>query len=228
MVVGADKNSLGESIAHTAINGVWQFESVVTAGITGEQYKMDVHNIAMIRDTLLDVMPDIVVCTVGDNTPCDAQDQDFQLKFNEAMVVNVLGPMEILRQFIKSPVASDREGLAKKFVAISSNSARIARRGSITYCASKAALSMALRCAAREMAGSPVQVWGYEPGLLAGTPMTQQTEAHFGSAGPLHRMIGVDPGGLSVSGLAQRVVNDIADYSQAYNGTIFPFDAGEQ
>jgi hypothetical protein len=86
---------------------------------------------------------------------------------------------------------------------------------------------MALRVAARELAGK-VQVWGYEPGLLAGTPMTQASAQAFGPGDALlHRMKGVHPQGLPVHDLARRVVADVADFSVAQNGLLVPFDADE-
>lgn len=116
--------------------------------------------------------------------------------------------------------------MVKRFVAISSNSAHIPRRGSMPYCASKAALSMALRVAARELANKNVAVWGYEPGLLAGTPMSEQTRRDFGTD-PLHRMPGVSWEGLPVGDLAQQIVQDISTFSVAHNGLMIPFDGGE-
>jgi len=57
-------------------------------------------------------------------------------------------------------------------VAVSSDAAEKPMRGSLAYCASKAALDMAIRCAARELA--PLwRVNGVAPGMVEGTAMTK-------------------------------------------------------
>jgi NAD(P)-dependent dehydrogenase (short-subunit alcohol dehydrogenase family) len=57
-------------------------------------------------------------------------------------------------------------------VAISSDAAHIPMRGSIAYCASKAALDMAVKVAARELAPF-CRVNAIAPGMVEGTPMTR-------------------------------------------------------
>lgn len=61
------------------------------------------------------------------------------------------------------------------FTAIASDAARIPMRHSIAYCSSKAALVMAVRCAARELAPK-WRVNAVSPGVVAGTPMSDQTD----------------------------------------------------
>jgi NAD(P)-dependent dehydrogenase (short-subunit alcohol dehydrogenase family) len=61
-------------------------------------------------------------------------------------------------------------------VAVSSDAARIPMRGSIAYCASKAALNAAVRVAARELAPA-CRVNAVAPGMVAGTPMTEYIDA---------------------------------------------------
>jgi NAD(P)-dependent dehydrogenase (short-subunit alcohol dehydrogenase family) len=232
LVVGAAEKSLGAAIAQELVESEWDFGDVAMAGISGEPFVLDVLRTMRIAEVLAELRPDIVVCTVGLNMPVGVDDQYLGAKMATSFSTNVTGPMEMLRHFIKSPIRPEREGHVKKFVAISSNSARIARRGSVAYCASKAALSMALRVAGRELAPSgKVMVWGYEPGLLDGTPMTQETAEAFptmANLGQLHRMPGVPPEGLPPQDLARRIVQDLATFSYAHNGMLFPFDAGEQ
>jgi NAD(P)-dependent dehydrogenase (short-subunit alcohol dehydrogenase family) len=66
-------------------------------------------------------------------------------------------------------------------VAVSSDAADHPMRGSLAYCASKAALDMAIRVAARGLA--PLwRVNGVAPGMVEGTPMTayiDQEVPHF-------------------------------------------------
>lgn len=61
-------------------------------------------------------------------------------------------------------------------VAVSSDAARIPMRGSVAYCASKAALDMAVRTMARELA--PVhRINAVAPGMVDGTPMTEYIDS---------------------------------------------------
>lgn len=228
LVVGAAEGSLGEAIALELVECEWEFGRVHTAGIGEEAHQLDVLRTARIGEVLNDLKPDILVCTVGLNVPVDVTDAFLSAKMATAFSTNVIGPMELLRQFVKSAIRPERATHVKKFVAISSNSARIARRNSIGYCASKAALSMALRVAARELAPKgEVMAWGYEPGLLDGTPMTRETAKQFPDVA-LHRMPGVPPEGLPPRDLARHIVQDLATFSYAHNGLMIPFDAGEQ
>lgn len=226
LVVGARPDSLGAAIADAA-QKEWGFEAVTTAGLTDEAYRLDITNSASIRETLDVVRPDYVVCTVGVNEMMPHDDQYLQAKMTDAFRTNVIGPMELLRHFD----ATEYTGvLRRKFVAISSNSARIARTNSMAYCASKAALSMALRVAAREQARrvsvrDRLLVWGYEPGLL-NTVMTHEADSRF--VGPLHRMPGVEGAGLNPYTLADRILGDLMLSGVGLHGTLVPFDSGEQ
>lgn len=226
LVVGAREGSLGERI----VSHAWSlgFRSVVTAGVAGEQNFCEITNKSSIIEVLRETSPDYVVCTVGINEPAGIASHPLREHMANSFHINVIGPMELLRQFLEAPQSA---GFQKRFVAISSNSARIARTQSIPYCASKAALSMALRAAARETARweqyrRPL-IWGYEPGLLADTPMTVETADQFPGM-PLHRMPGVGPEGLNPDTLAARVVRDLVYGGAGQHGAMFSFDAGEQ
>lgn len=232
LVVGAAPSSLGEAIYIEAFTN-YDFSAVHTAGIGEEQIKMDVTHSLRVKEVLQEVQPDIVVCTVGANVPASIDDPWLMTKLSDSFMTNVTGVMTVLGQFLGSTLRDGREGKVKKFIAVSSNSAHIPRTRSLPYCASKAALSMALRVAARELGpAGQTMVWGYEPGLLAGTPMTRETEAQFGvGSAPgqfrMHRMKGVAPEGIPVTDLAARIVYDAATFTPAMNGLMVPFDAGE-
>lgn len=241
LVVGAAPRSLGDHVAREAELGPYSFDAIYTAGITPtphdgdppegkvayEDYYLDLRHVNSIKEVLGEVKPDIIVCTVGVNNPTSVLDSFADLALEDSFHVNVIGVLALLRHFVKAEGSGYWNGSTnKKFVAISSNSARIPRRRSLAYCASKAALSMALRVAARELADEGVVVWGYEPGLLAGTPMTADTEGLF-AGGPLHRMPGVPESGLLPAALAQMILHDVANVSPAFNGLLIPFDAGE-
>lgn len=223
LVLGAAPDSLGQRVAQIAARD-YDYGDVVTAGITHEAYPCDVTRASDIKEVLYTVRPDVIVCTVGHNAPASHLAGYLRTLMVSSFEVNVIGPMEVLRHFS----AMDRRDAPwpKKFVAISSNSARIPRRESLPYCASKAALSMALRVAAREAAGEEMLIWGYEPGLLADTPMTQKSAEDFDGA--LHRIPGLAPRqGLNGAWLAHRILGDLAFASMANNGTMIPFDGGE-
>lgn len=229
LVVGARKGSLGMAIAEEIReNEEWLFGDVVTAGVSGEDYRLDLMVTTRIAEVLSEVRPDIVVCTVGINQPAPITDAFLPAVLHNSFATNVTGPIDLLRHFVGSPVRLERTSNIKKFVAISSNSARIPRRNSVAYCASKAALSMALRVAARELAAKgDVMVWGYEPGMLDGTPMSREVLREFPAGSAMHRMPGVPPEGIPPQELARRVVHDLGDSGYGTNGTMVPFDAGE-
>jgi NAD(P)-dependent dehydrogenase (short-subunit alcohol dehydrogenase family) len=80
--------------------------------------------------------------------------------------VNVLGFISLLHHHERRfPTA---HGSA---VAISSDASRIPMRTSIAYCSSKAALNMAVKCAARELAPR-WRINAVAPGIINDTPMT--------------------------------------------------------
>lgn len=231
LVVGAAPGSLGEAVVQETRN--WELGQVFTAGISGhEDFVLDVRNTGAIKEALSETAPDYVVCTVGVNVPAQFGSGDMALALTDSFLTNVVGPLELLRLFVAGGAGSGIR--RKRFAVVSSNSARIPRGGSTPYCASKAALSMGLRVAARDLAsqgyGDHPWVWGYEPGLLAGTPMTRATIEAFGGAQAdpiLHRMKGVGGAGLDPGMLAQRIVNDLACGNGGLHGCLFPFDAGE-
>jgi NAD(P)-dependent dehydrogenase (short-subunit alcohol dehydrogenase family) len=164
------------------------------------------------------VLPDLrpydnVVVTMGVNLD-DAEDP---WGFKN-MEVNFHGPMALARKWrdLKKP---------GHFVVVSSNSAHIARSGSAAYCASKAAVSMGLRALARD---AEVGVfYGWEFGLLAGTPMTRQVAERLGPDVPLTRMRAL-PGGIPPEDASSHVVNALRYGWREMNGCMFRVDAGEQ
>jgi NAD(P)-dependent dehydrogenase (short-subunit alcohol dehydrogenase family) len=225
LVVGSRPGSLGSAVRDILQNKGLR---VVTAGVSGEMFHLDVTDDHRAKQILLDVRPAQVVCTVGINESFSLRADGLWEGMHKHIAVNYIGVIALLQHWV-SMLAHTEVGLMpgpKQFVAISSNSAQIARRQSIPYCASKAALSMALRCAARELAGEGMLVYGYEPGLLAGTPMTAGSADAF--PGPLHRMPGVKPEGLSTMDFANTIVANLTHPNLALHGTMLRLDAGEQ
>jgi NAD(P)-dependent dehydrogenase (short-subunit alcohol dehydrogenase family) len=222
LIVGARPDSLGAAVRDSLQgNGL----RAVTAGMWGEEKHLDVTDPDNVHDIMMRVRPRQVVVTAGINRSFSLRADGARGAWHEHMAVNFIGVMTVLQEWLamRSEVGGMKNG---QFVAISSNSAHIARRGSLAYCASKAALSMGLRCAARETSEEGVLVYGYEPGLLAGTPMTAQAAQDF--PGPLHRMPGVGQLGLSTRDFASLIASNLMHPTQALHGTMLRLDAGEQ
>lgn len=231
LVVGARQGSLGAAVAEACEAAGME---VFRAGPTHEEVYLDAVETSMqsLRDVMFGVAPRYVVCTVGINAPEPqsplSHEQDPTAWYEQHMLVNVIAPMRLLSAFIEFCKAH-QGGPLRHYVAISSNSAVVPRSRSAAYCASKAALSMALRVKAREARGGETGgylVYGYEPGLLAGTLMTLGTRLDFPGV-PLHAMRGVAEAGLPVSTLAAQIVAGLQVPGPALNGTLIRYDAGE-
>ena len=220
LVVGAAPDSLGAAVRDSSFGG--EYVEVATAGISGEDYLMDVTESVGVREVLEAAMPDTILVTAGLNIGVATGEPGYKSHLRTSFDVNVIGVMTVLDEWLK--MRDDGFEGHEQFVAISSNSAHVARSNSTAYCASKAALSMAIRCAARELAGAPL-VYGYEFGLLRGTPMTQGTEKRFGPSQT--RMPGA-AGGLIVSYVADHIVGNLLRPWHGMNGTLQRLDAGEQ
>lgn len=93
-----------------------------------------------------------------------------QSKAAEIYAVNTLGFMNTLQVISGNLGHVTHE--CHSLVAVSSDAAVRPMRTSIAYCASKAALDMAVRCAARELAPR-VRVNAVAPGMIDGTEMTR-------------------------------------------------------
>jgi NAD(P)-dependent dehydrogenase (short-subunit alcohol dehydrogenase family) len=223
LIVGARPNSLG-----TAVRDLLRSKGfgAATAGVSGEEHYLDVRDIHSIENVVRIVHPTDIIVTAGINEPANLRADGYHTSMLNSYVVNAVGPMMVLNEWLRHLEEYPKlKVAARAFVAISSNSAHIARRGSVPYCASKAALSMALRCAARELGGKPFLVYGYEPGLLEGTPMTQDTETIFGPA--QSRMMGAEKG-IAPEKMADLIVQYLLMPTIALNGTMLRIDAGEQ
>ncbi len=167
---------------------------------------------------------DNVVVTIGINLP----DEEDYLGMRQ-MTVNYFGVIKMADRWA---------GLRKpgQFVVIGSNSAHIARSSSIGYCASKAALSMGIRCLARrEAARIPDErgfdevgiFYAWEFGLLMGTPMTADVALRVGPDAPLTRMPGLADG-IPAEVAAHHVANTLRYGWRELNGTTLRLDGGEQ
>lgn len=111
-----------------------------------------------------------LVYSAGINELCWIKDVENPHEGNHAnflslLDVNVVGFARVLSVLT-------RQHPLRSAVAISSDAASRPMRGSLMYCASKAALDMAVRCAARELAPT-VRVNAISPGMTDGTLMQE-------------------------------------------------------
>lgn len=227
LVVGAAMGSLGRAVYEAAR----PYFDATTAGINqgAETHYLDVTEPDDIASVLNRFRPEHIVCTAGINETdgtVPMENADYAWWLERSFRVNSSGPMVLLHHWSTYAGAEDWLPGPKHFVAISSNSAHIARSGSAAYCMSKAALSMGLRCAAREMAGGDLVVYGYEPGWLDGTPMSARVARRFGDATAQHRIPGGQ--GVDVARLAGLIVRNLRYGGPELNGTGIRVDGGEQ
>lgn len=117
---------------------------------------------------LYDFRPDAVVYSVGVNE-LEWSWAIEQESFERIMMANVWG-------FINMMKGLQGTGRAYSVLALTSDAAHRPMRTSIAYCASKAALDMAIRVAARELSPEGWRVNGLAPGKVAGTAMTKYVD----------------------------------------------------
>lgn len=240
LIIGASElGSLGSWCKTEAMTerSVWEDE-IVTAGISGnEDLRLNVTSEWQVERLFETEEPFTdIICTAGINVDSPLDSLDFGETINLSFEVNAYGPILAfdmwLRNWKRTWEAMDEaemfDWLAEhdrlNFVAVSSNSAHIARSGSTGYCMSKAALSMGIRCVARACAEEPVNVWGYEPGFISGTPMSKATVERFGEAP--HRI----PGNrvASPERVAHTIIKQIIKDGGWLNGSMIRMDGGEQ
>jgi len=222
LVIGARKGSLGQLVADEL---VLKHEVVTyTAGITTEPIHLDASDYYSALERFNSIEPTHILCTVGLNQGGPFYESDWCGVAQDLMEANYLSPMKLLAAF-----EAYLSGMPGTFVGISSNSAHIARSSSAAYCASKAALSMGLRCAARDVSrvGKPLKIWGYELGAMVGTPMTKEVRTRLGKDVPMSRQL-TDPAGMPTAAVARVVARDLLDASPVLHGCMVRLDNGEQ
>lgn len=213
LIFGARKKSIGDAVRKMWID-MFDDSHVVTAGLSGDE---EIDGMAAdedwVRAVIEKVQPDRILVTIGVNQP--RGEGDLYSWLSTAFETNVSLPMSILETWIDVDPPKGAH-----FVVMSSNSAVIPRSQSMAYCASKAALSMAVRCAARDLqkAKMDLTVYGWEPGLVKGTPMSE------GRGGT--RMLGL-PEGISRRALAHQIVSALAFGGAEYSGVLVRLDNGE-
>lgn len=239
LVIGARIGSLGHAVLGVAEEKGWD---VTSAGVSGdEDVSCDITDNAAVHKLFDNLVFDpwhSIVCTAGINVEGSIRDTEGTCKLMDSLVVNAVGPLYLLHAWQKwwlhnideTHLALGNDNIEAPlvplhFVAVSSNSAHIARSQSLAYCASKAALSMGIRCAARELSHTWLNVYGYEPGWLSGTPMSQEVQERLGFDAPRHRIPGdrtVDP-----AALAHLIVRNLENRYSSLNGCMLRLDGGE-
>jgi NAD(P)-dependent dehydrogenase (short-subunit alcohol dehydrogenase family) len=111
-------------------------------------------------------LPEWVTITAGVGHGGLLLDEDVEA-WDRVMEINARGPLLVMRALARAMVDTGATG---SMVATSSVSAHLVDRAMGTYCASKAALSMAIRIAAFEWATHGIRVNGVGPGVTE-TPM---------------------------------------------------------
>lgn len=214
LIFGCKKKSIGDAVRKMYSD---MFDGhVVTAGISGEEdFNIVYSDEEEVKALLREVQPHHVLMTVGRNETLQDFNDQLEPWLTDHFETNVTIPMSVLMWWVE--VGAPYDG---HFVAMSSNSAQIPRSQSMAYCSSKAALSMALRCAARDLQKAdmgPV-VYGYEPGLVKSTPMS-------GERGGT-RMLGL-PQGIGRRVLATQIVNTLVFGGAEHSGVLHRLDNGE-
>lgn len=231
LVVGTRPASLGMRVQRKAREAGF---NVDTAGITVENHRVDFSDVDAVHKFLEENLFDHVVCTIGINMEGTLQGKGWIKSLESQMRTNYLAPMILMSEWSRvwrDAITADAnlKTTIKHFVAISSNSAQVARANSGGYCASKAALSMGIRCAAREQAKWPFSIYGYEPGWLDGTPMSEMVRTRLQQSdqrAAMHRI----PGGRGINPdyLADLIVGNLLTSSKSLNGCLLRVDGGEQ
>lgn len=129
----------------------------------------DITDRGALREAIAEARPTHVVFSVGINR-LDWIHRVNSGDFMKLMEVNVWGFVMLMQEL-------ELTARAHSVVAISSDAARRPMRTSIAYCASKAALDMAVRVASREFAAEGWRVNAVAPGKVADTEMTRYVDA---------------------------------------------------
>lgn len=242
LVVGAERDSLGHAVAVEAHHQGWL---VVCAGMNVSNYDKDWP--ALYCDVLDEYsvnalfddhgpFDSVVYCAGVNHSGFGLFDKDVNGAslaglWSEEWRVNCAAPMKMLRAWVLDRYERNLGvHVWHHYVVVSSNSAHVARSGSLGYCASKAAVSHAVRCAARDASRHPdiePAVYCYEPGLLA----TKATDRLAGRLGmDVDAMTRIPDGGGPIHPLAVAsiIVSNMKEGGRALHGATLRIDGGDQ
>lgn len=165
LVLGATEGNIGWEVARRLSEAPSVFD--VVTRLDGSAMNVT-HNGDMQRAVLNSGATDVVY-SVGINQLSWIGQLSFSA-FDAMMMTNVWGFVNLLK-------AIEAVGQTPaNVVAITSDAAWRPMRTSLAYCASKAALEMAIRVASREYAPAGWRINGVAPGKVADTPMTEYVD----------------------------------------------------
>lgn len=164
LVLGGE-SGIGETVALQAV----RLESFQRVTAVGREGGPDVTFYAEMARLVREVQPTDVVYSVGINVLDWIKDVD-RRDFNMVMEANVWGFLNTVR------VLDECGPKPSNIVVITSDAAWRPMRTSAVYCASKAALEMAVRVASREYAPAGWRINAVAPGKVADTPMTEYVD----------------------------------------------------
>lgn len=159
LVLGAGHNNIGrEVVIQLGLSKIEVFEHTYDS-LNARQ---------SLAQTVQIARPTHVVYSIGMNR-LDWIPNISEQDFVDVMNANVFKFVELLQVLINT-------GHAYSVVAISSDAAWRPMRTSLAYCASKAALNMAVQVASRELAQYGWRINAVAPGKVANTPMTRYVD----------------------------------------------------
>lgn len=219
IVLGARSQSLGHHIAH--------FRGMDTAGPNGENHHWVMeHLYSGLAETAGNDFR-VIVNTVGINGETPVDDPGSALDGLHQVNVNSTSHLSFIQEWVALTKNRFNPEFPGIYIAISSNSAHIARTGSAYYCASKAALSMGIRSMAREASRKelPHVITAIEPGYIEGTPMSDDVEERLPQGVPPHRIPSGRPVEKStITALVSLIIHD----PWSFHGCPIRLDGGEQ
>jgi len=232
MLVIGGAGGLGSAVAQQARDlKTWYVQVADSRPSAATHLTVDVGNAAQVGSLFRTEGPwDTVVYCAGVSGMAKVPGISLHRTVQHAAEVNYEGAVNALQWWAKQAIDrnfnTDDAPDLQHFVVVSSNSAHIARSGSLAYCASKAAVSMAVRVAARELATTELNVWGVEPGFILDTPMSERFRQNY--TGPSHRIPGGDARALTKDSLAAFILQTITLDAPWINGCMLRLDGGEE
>jgi NAD(P)-dependent dehydrogenase (short-subunit alcohol dehydrogenase family) len=168
LIIGGT-SGIGQEIANLAPGHPLEQGTLHEALAVGEDY-CDVRQPDQVYEKVFSFRPTHLVYSAGINNLQWIKDSTPE-EFGQLLAVNVIGFQTVLSAMLKVGIRG------ASVVAISSDAASRPMRTSLMYCASKAALTMAVRCAARELASYGWRVNSVSPGKVADTGMTSYVDS---------------------------------------------------
>lgn len=162
LVIGADPGNIGDAIQQ-------RLRASHISCIAPHILDMDVRD-PIVRSSFYHNF-DVLILANGYTNLNWFEDNSFE-DIQHTFDVNVVGSLKIANQFIKATMDAPYK---KYIVFIGSMAYRNVLNGSVVYCASKAALAMATRCLAWELAPKGYNVFCVHPSNVEGTPMSEKT-----------------------------------------------------